>query len=446
MTDSLLITNARMVNEGEVTEGDLLVRDGRIERLGGAIDAEAAKVIDAAGRLLMPGMIDDQVHFREPGLTHKGDLATESRAAIAGGITSFFEMPNTSPPAVDAASVEFKYGLAAGRASANYAFYLGATNTNADEVRRIDPNAVAGVKIFMGASTGDMLVDNPKALEALFEGARTVVTTHCEDTPTIQAATKAAVERWGADIPPEAHIEIRSREACLKSSTLAVGLAKRYGTKLHVLHLTTADELDLFEPGPIEDKQITLEVCAHHLYFSRPDYATAGNRIKCNPAIKEESDRAALLAALAEDRIDIIATDHAPHLPAEKDGPYMQAAAGLPLVQDVLPSLFRHVHEGHFDMTRLVEKVCHNPARRFDVVDRGFLREGYWADLVLIDPEARYTVDDARVLSRCGWSPFAGREMTARVDLTVVSGVVAYADGEVVTTGAGRRLDFDRDV
>lgn len=440
----LLFKNARIVNEGRIVEGDVLVADERIEQVGGGIDAQADRVIDVNGRYLMPGMIDDQVHFREPGLTHKGDVATESAAAVAGGITSFMEMPNTDPQTVTLDALEKKHAMAAGRAAANYSFYLGATNTNLEEVQRLDPNTAAGIKIFMGASTGDMLVDKAAALDAIFREARTIVTTHCEDTPTIVAETARAHERFGKDIPPGEHPVIRSAEACYKSSSMAVELAKRHGTRLHVLHLTTEKELELFEPGPIEDKTITVEVCAHHLYFSAKDYARRGNRIKCNPAIKYESDRLALLRALEEDRIDVIATDHAPHLPAEKDGPYDKAAAGLPLVEQVIPSLFRHVHDGHLSLTNLVHKTSHAVAKRFEVVERGFIREGFLADLIIVDADARPVVDDARVLAKCGWSPFAGDTMMARVDCTIVNGHVVYEDGRVLQTNRGQRIQYCR--
>ena len=440
----LLFKNARIVNEGQVVEGDVLVVGERIERTGGTIEADADRTIDVNGRYLMPGMIDDQVHFREPGLTHKGDVATESAAAVAGGITSFMEMPNTDPRTVTLEALEEKHAMAAGRSAANYSFYLGATNTNLEQVQRLDPNTAAGIKIFMGASTGNMLVDNAATLDAIFRDAPTIVTTHCEDTPTIVAETARAHERFGKDIPPGEHPVIRSEEACYRSSSMAVELAKRHGTRLHVLHLTTEKELELFAAGPIESKTITVEVCAHHLYFSAKDYATRGNRIKCNPAIKYESDRLALLKALEDDRIDVIATDHAPHLPAEKDGLYDQAAAGLPLVEQVIPSLFRHVHDGHLSLTNLVHKTSHAVAKRFEVVDRGFIREGFYADLIIVDPDARPVVDETKVFAKCGWSPFAGDTMMASVDCTVVNGHVVFEDGKVTQTDRGQRLQYCR--
>ncbi|MCB1798955.1 MAG: dihydroorotase, partial [Gammaproteobacteria bacterium] len=389
MSHSLLITNARMVNEGQIQEGDLLVVDGRIARIGGAISAPGVEVLDAAGQVLMPGMIDDQVHFREPGVTHKADIATESRAAIAGGITSFMEMPNTKPQTVTLDALEAKFALAAGRAWGNFAFYLGATNDNLEEIRRLGVNQTCGVKVFMGASTGNMLVDDPATLEHIFRDAPGLIATHCEDTPTIQANEQRYREQYGDQIPVRFHPMIRSEEACWKSSSFAVDLARRHGTRLHVLHLTTARELALFAPGPIGDKQITSEACVHHLYFSEADYERRGSFIKCNPAIKRAEDRAALRRALAEDRLDVIATDHAPHTLEEKqDTSYFNTPAGLPLVQHALAMALELVHDGDLSLPRLVHKVSHGPAELFRVHERGYLREGYWADLTLVDLDA----------------------------------------------------------
>ena len=444
MADSLLIVNATLVNEGRRRASDVLIRNGRIEAIADSISAHADRTIDAAGKWLLPGMIDDQVHFREPGLTHKGDIGSESRAAVAGGITSFMEMPNTNPQTLTLEALEAKYARAADTAWANYAFYLGASNDNLEEVKRLPPTAAAGIKIFMGASTGNMLVDDESTLRGIFANARTPVTTHCEDTPMIQANLAAARERWGDDIPISAHPEIRSREACLKSSSLAVSLAREYGTALHVLHLTTADEMALFEPGPIQDKQITAEVCVHHLWFCDEDYAELGNRIKCNPAIKTAADRAALREALREGRLDVIATDHAPHTQEEKDGNYARAAAGLPLVQDAMPVLLDLVHRDVLSLELVVEKTSHNVARRFQVIDRGFIREGYWADLVLVDPDAPYTVEADQVAARCGWSPFEGQQFASRIHCTIVSGKVVYEDGQFTGRAGARRLEFFR--
>jgi dihydroorotase len=443
--NSLLIRNARMVNEGREFEGDLRVRGDRIEQIGGALPARDGETVhDAAGRWLLPGVIDAQVHFREPGLEHKGDLATEPAAAVAGGVTSFLEMPNTKPPALDAATLEDKYRRATGRARANFGFYFGASNDNLENVKRIDPATTPGLKIFMGASTGNMLVDDPAILDAMFRECRVPIITHCEDTPTIDANMAAARAKYGDDIPVDLHGEIRSREACIKSTRLAIDLARRHGTQLHVLHISTAEELELFEPGPVAGKRITAETCVHFLHFARADYATRGNFIKCNPAIKEASDRAALLRAVAEDRIDVLATDHAPHTLAEKQQPYATAPSGLPLVQDFLACALEKVHDGHFPLVQLVNKICHAPAIRFGIRERGFLREGYFADLVLVDPQAPYTVRREDVLSKCGWSPFEGERFRSRVAATYVNGELAWDGARLVGAPGGRRLAFAR--
>ena len=445
MSHSLLITNARMVNEGQIQEGDLLVVDGRIARIGGAISAPGVEVLDAAGQVLMPGMIDDQVHFREPGVTHKADIATESRAAIAGGITSFMEMPNTKPQTVTLDALEAKFALAAGRAWGNFAFYLGATNDNLEEIRRLGVNQTCGVKVFMGASTGNMLVDDPATLEHIFRDAPGLIATHCEDTPTIQANEQRYREQYGDQIPVRFHPMIRSEEACWKSSSFAVDLARRHGTRLHVLHLTTARELALFAPGPIGDKQITSEACVHHLYFSEADYERRGSFIKCNPAIKRAEDRAALRRALAEDRLDVIATDHAPHTLEEKqDTSYFNTPAGLPLVQHALAMALELVHDGDLSLPRLVHKVSHGPAELFRVHERGFLREGYWADLTLVDLDAPQRIDRSQVLYKCGWSPLEGDVLRSRVRATIVNGELKYRDGEFFGEAGGMRLAFDR--
>ncbi len=445
MSHSLLITNARMVNEGQIQEGDLLVVDGRIARIGGAISAPGVEVLDAAGQVLMPGMIDDQVHFREPGVTHKADIATESRAAIAGGITSFMEMPNTKPQTVTLDALEAKFALAAGRAWGNFAFYLGATNDNLEEIRRLGVNQTCGVKVFMGASTGNMLVDDPATLEHIFRDAPGLIATHCEDTPTIQANEQRYREQYGDQIPVRFHPMIRSEEACWKSSSFAVDLARRHGTRLHVLHLTTARELALFAPGPIGDKQITSEACVHHLYFSEADYERRGSFIKCNPAIKRAEDRAALRRALAEDRLDVIATDHAPHTLEEKqDTSYFNTPAGLPLVQHALAMALELVHDGDLSLPRLVHKVSHGPAELFRVHERGYLREGYWADLTLVDLDAPQRIERSQVLYKCGWSPLEGDVLRSRVRATVVNGELKYRDGEFFGDAGGMRLAFHR--
>ena len=441
----ILIADAVIVNEGEILEGDVLVRRGRIEAVGGDLASRPHDlVIDAAGRCLMPGLIDDQVHFREPGLTHKGNIESESRAAVAGGITSFMDMPNTLPTTTDRQALLEKHALAARRAHANYAFYLGATNTNIEAVKGLDPAITCGVKIFMGASTGDMLVDDPDTLEAIFAQAPILVATHCEDTPTILANEARFRRQFGDDVPMRHHPDIRSREACLKSSALAVSLARRHGTRLHVLHLTTSEELALFDTGPVEGKQITAEVCVHHLFFNADDYEALGTRIKCNPAIKSESDRLALLQAVKDDRIDVIATDHAPHTIEEKQRPYFQAPSGLPLVQYALPSLLEHYHRGLLSLPCIVEKTSHSPARLFAVKERGFIREGYWADLVLVDLNRAQEVLPQQILGACGWSPFEGYRFQSAVDLTMVNGCIAYQDGILREKPKALPIEFQR--
>ncbi len=440
-----LITNARMVNEGQITEGDLLIRDGRIERIERNLGwAAAAKVIDATGHLLLPGMIDDQVHFREPGLTHKADLHSESRAAVAGGITSYMDMPNTQPQTVTLEALEAKHRVAAEHSLANHSFYLGATNDNLEVIRSLDPCRACGIKVFMGASTGNMLVDDPAVLERLFRDAPTLVAAHCEDSSVIRRNEEIFRKRYGEDVPMHLHPQIRSEDACFRSSSLAVDLARIHGTRLHVLHLTTARELELFERGSAPDKRITAEACVHHLYFDERDYETKGTLIKCNPAIKTRADRDALRAALVDGRIDLIGTDHAPHTAEEKAETYFQAPAGLPLVQHALPMALELYHARLLPLDLLVEKVSHAPARLFDVAERGFLREGYWADLVLVDLHADYEVLREDVLYKCGWSPLEGRWLHSRVLTTFVNGQKVYDRGQIDETVRGRRLEFDR--
>ena len=435
------IVNARVVNEGQVSETEVTIDGERIAAVGKPAP-RGATIVDAQGAYLIPGMIDDQVHFREPGFEHKGDIGTESRAAIAGGITSYMEMPNCNPLTINQQELLNKRDRAAGKSWANYAFYLGATNDNLEDVKSVDHALTCGVKIFMGASTGNMLVDDETTLEGIFGSTSLLVATHCEDTPMILAAEAAAAERWGDNIPFREHPNIRSEEACYKSSSLAVGLAKKHGTKLHVLHLTTAREMELFDTGPIESKQITAEACVHHLFFSADDYEARGADIKCNPAIKLASDRERLLQAVVEDRIDVIATDHAPHTREEKDRHYAKAPAGLPLVQHALPSLFDRVADGTFDVTKLVHKTAHAPAILYQVAERGYIREGYYADLVLID--ANQTNDEPAILSKCGWSPFAGHRFSHRVSHTWVNGHLRYRDGELLDGPMGLALTFDR--
>jgi dihydroorotase len=439
----VLITNARIVNEGREFHGDVLVRNGRIEKIASSITGGGGVVVDAQGKLLIPGMIDDQVHFREPGLTHKGNLVTETSAAAAGGITSVMEMPNTNPTTTTRERLAEKYALAVGRARTNYAFYFGAANDNADEIARVVPGEACAIKIFMGASTGNMLVDNPETLDRIFASAQIPVVTHCEDTPMIKRNEDVARARWGDAIPAYMHPRIRSEEACWKSTKLATDLAKRHGTSLHVLHLTTARELEFFTPGPVLGKQITVEACVHHLFFEENDYASLGTLIKCNPAIKTAKDRRALVAAVMADRIDVIATDHAPHTAEEKaNASYFKAPSGLPLVQHALPALFELVRRGEMDLHTLVRKTSHAVAQRFGVVERGFIREGYWADLTLVDTDSPLRVDKRDLYYKCGWSPFEGRTFPVRIDTTWVNGEIAYRNGEVAAKPLGRKLNF----
>ncbi len=446
MSEHTLITNARIVTDGKTFEGDVLVTGQRIAKVAAGISAPAgAKVIDAAGKHLLPGMIDDQVHFREPGVTYKGDMATESRAALAGGITSWMEMPNTKPQTTSLQALEDKFALAADRCWGNYAFYLGATNDNLDELRRLEPGVTSGIKCFMGASTGNMLVDDPDVLDKMFADVRTTIITHCEDTPIIRANEDAARAKYGDNIPISEHPNIRSREACFKSSQLAVDLARRHGTRLHVLHLTTADELAHFSKGPVENKRITVEACVHHLYFSADDYAEKGSLIKCNPAIKLAADREALRRAVAEDLIDVVATDHAPHTWEEKHaGNYFNEPAGLPLVQHAVAMVLEMVHDGYFDIAHAVKKMSHDPARLFGVEERGHIREGYFADLILVDMDDSQLVRREDVLYKCGWTPLEGRTLRSRVTHALVNGVHCYAQGEFSGGPVGQRLGFSR--
>ena len=447
--NATLIVNARLVNEGREYDGDLRIADGRIAEIGTGLLARAGEtVVDAAGRRLLPGMIDDQVHFREPGMEYKADMAVESGAAVAGGLTSFMDMPNTSPPTLDAEALEDKYRRAAGRVRGNYGFYMGTSTTNLEHIQRLDPLTAPGVKVFMGASTGNMLVDDPEVLDAVFRDVPTPIITHCEDTPMIEAATARYKAQYGDDIPAACHPDIRSREACMKSTQLAISLARRHGTRLHVLHISTADELALFEAGPLvradgSRKQITAETCIHFLRFDRSDYAELGHLIKCNPAIKDASDREALIRAVAGDVIDVLATDHAPNLLEEKQNPYTRAPSGLPLVQYALNAALELVHEGHLTTAQVVQKFAHAPAQLFDVKQRGFLREGYAADLVLID-DTPLTVRREDVLSKCGWSPFEGRTFHSRIASTWVNGALAWDGTRLVGAPNGQRLEFDR--
>ncbi|MCC7257279.1 MAG: dihydroorotase [Gammaproteobacteria bacterium] len=439
---SLLIVNARIVNEDRITEGDVFVRDGRIEQVGfGLTGAKADRVIDARGRHLLPGMIDDQVHFREPGLTHKGDIATESAAAVAGGITSFMDMPNTIPNATTRTALADKYLLAAGRARANYAFWLGGANDNIEEIRALRPEQACGVKVFMGASTGNMLVDDPVTLDRIFADSPLLIATHCEDSSLIRENEHRLRERYGDDVPVSAHPQIRSEESCWRSSSLAIELARRHDARLHVLHLTTAREMVLFTPGPLAGKRITAEVCVHHLCLDDTRYQDLGNLIKCNPAIKTAADRAALLAAVGEDRIDVIATDHAPHALREKEQHYLRAPSGLPLVQHALPLLLEHHHDGSLSLETIVRKTSHAVADLFGIADRGYVREGYWADLVLVNLDHSTEVRGDEVLYKVAWSPFEGMTLRSSIQMTLVNGVPVWEGGGLTGEIAGRRLE-----
>ncbi|MGY1891986.1 dihydroorotase [Pseudomonas sp. SDT291_1_S447] len=441
---SVLIRNARLVNEGREFEGEVLVSNGRIVKIARSIDGENAAVeIDANGQWLLPGMIDDQVHFREPGAPAKGSIHTESRAAVAGGITSFMDMPNTNPATLTLEALADKKRRAAISSVANYGFHFGVSRDNLDMVAALNPCEVAGVKVFMGASTGNMLVDDPQILERLFSEVPTILLAHCEHTPSIDANAANLHELFGERIPPGAHPLIRNTEACYRSSSLAVELAKRHGTRLHVLHLTTAQELALFEDKPLAQKRITAEVCLHHLLFDDRDYPSLGNLIKCNPAIKTQADRDALRAALNNNLLDVIGSDHAPHTWEEKQRAYAQAPSGLPLVQHALPALMELVADEVLPITTLVAKTSHRVADLFAIPDRGYLREGYWADLVLVERQT-LEVDRQPILSQCGWTPFAGRSFRHRVNATIVSGQIAWREGRVNEGCRGLALRFMR--
>lgn len=442
----MLIRNARLVNEGRVFEADLRIRHGRIDAIASNLaHLPGEPLLDAAGQYLLPGMIDDQVHFRDPGAPHKGSFASESRAAVAGGITSVMDMPNTHPPTLTLEALAAKEQRAARCSRVNYGFHFGVSHDNLDTVAALDPNRVAAVKVFMGASTGNMLVDDLPALERLFRDCPTLLLSHCEHTPRIREREAQWQARYGDAIPAGEHPAIRDAEACYQSSSLAMSLARRYGTRLHVLHITTARELSLFQPGPLTNKQITAEVCAHHLYFTDGDYAQLGHLIKCNPAIKSQADRAALRQALLCGRLDIIGTDHAPHTWDEKQRPYMQAPAGLPLVQHALPSLLELVADDLLPLPTLVEKTSHAVAERFAIEQRGYLREGYWADLTLVEhlTEPRQVAADP-ILTHCGWTPFQGRAFRHAVRSTFVSGQLAWHAGQVQDDCQGLPMRYRR--
>jgi dihydroorotase len=443
--NKLLITNARLLNEGEIRDADVLIEGERISKIAPRITAEdGVEIIDANGRILMPGMVDDQVHFREPGLTNKGDLATESAAAAAGGITSFMDMPNVNPQTTTRQALAEKYAMAEHRCTANYGFYLGATNRNIEEIKALEVGEACGIKAFMGASTGDMLVDDPAALERIFESAPVIVLTHCEHSPTIWDNEARARSEFGDNVPMTEHPNIRAASACLASSSVAVDLARRFDALLHVLHLTTAVEMALFSKAPLAEKRITAEVCVHHLWFDESHYDQLGTRIKCNPAIKAATDRTALIEALNDGRIDIIATDHAPHTLSEKKQSYFKAPAGLPLVQHALQLLFDLAARDEITHELIVERACHAPADLFGVRERGYVREGWFADLVIVDPDRPYTVAKSNLLCKCHWSPFEGHEFSSTIDTTIINGEVVYRNGELTKNIPGQRLEFSR--
>ena len=444
--NSTLITNAQLVNEGKVFVGVVLIRNGRIEKIGSSITANSAdSIVDAKGSFLLPGAIDDQVHFREPGLTHKATIYSESRAAVAGGVTSFMEMPNTVPPVFTQTLLEDKYQIASRTSLANYSFFMGASNDNLEEVMKTDLSKVCGLKIFMGSSTGNLLVDDGKILEGFFSKFPSLIATHCEDEATILKNTAEFKERYGENMPVKYHPLIRSEEACYKSSSFAVGLAKKFGTRLHILHISTAKETHLFDNSiALEKKKITAEACVHHLWFNDSDYDRLGMLIKWNPAIKTINDQQEIFQALLDDRIDIIATDHAPHTRGEKNNGYFQAPSGGPLIQHGLVAMLEFYHAKKISIEKIVQKMAHNPAILFQIKDRGFIREGYFADLVLVDPAKPWQVEKSNILAKCGWSPFEGNTFKSSVTKTWVSGHLAYADGKFNENKMGERLTFSR--
>ena len=442
---SILIKSATIINENKQFVSDLLVKDGLIERIDKLIDVNADQIINAEGLHLLPGCIDDQVHFREPGLTHKADIHSESRAAVAGGITSFMEMPNTVPNTLTQQLLKQKYEIGSRNSLANYSFFMGASNDNMDEVLKTDIKNVCGVKVFMGSSTGNMLVDNPNTLERIFRESPMLVATHCEDEATIKNNLEHYKQLLGENIPVRLHPKIRSEQACYLSSSMAVELAQKYNTRLHILHISTEKETHLFTNDiPLKDKRITAEACIHHLWFSDEDYDTKGNFIKWNPAVKKASDRDGILKAVLEGRIDVIATDHAPHTIEEKSKPYLQAPSGGPLVQHALPAILELYHHGKISLEQIAEKMAHNVAICFEIEKRGYILEGYWADLVLVDLNNPWNVNKANILYKCDWSPFEGSTFRSKVMHTIVSGNLAYSNGRLIEGKAGKRLNFNR--
>ncbi len=441
----LVLKNGTIVNDGKVFEADIAITNERIEQVDSMIASEAHHEINLEGKHIIPGLIDDQVHFREPGLTHKGNIQSESRAGLAGGVTSYFEMPNVNPTTTNHKNLQAKFDLAATKSHANYSFYLGASNTNIDEIKQIDKKLACGIKVFMGASTGDMLVDDPDALDAIFKESPVNIVTHCEDTPIIQRNEKAIIDKFGQDIDASFHPKIRDAESCLRSSQLAHDLATKHGSNLHILHLTTADEMKLLTQGEIKNKKITGEVCVHHLFFDESSYSDLGNQIKCNPSIKSTQDRLALIKAVQSDKIDIIATDHAPHTWEEKQQVYLDAPSGLPLIQHSLNVLLDFYLQGIFSLEQIVQKTSHNIAQRFQVKDRGYIREGYYADLAIIDLQAPIKVTEDNILYHCGWSPFLNHKFGGSVDSTIINGNLVYNQGALVADlPLGHRIEFDR--
>ena len=441
-----LIKNAQIVNEGKIFKSDVLIENNLIAKISSTISEENAyKIIDAEGKFLIPGVIDDQVHFREPGLTHKGDIESESKAAIAGGTTSFIEQPNTVPNAVTQELLEEKYKIAAEKSYANYSFSMGGTNDNLEEVLKTNPRNVAAIKLFLGSSTGNMLVDNPETLEEIFSKVKMPICVHCEDETTIRKNTEIYKEKYGEDIPVKFHHLIRSEEACYLSSSKAVELAKKTGARLHIYHLSTAKETELFRNDiPLKEKKITAEVCVHHLHFTNDDYETKGSLIKWNPAVKTETDKNGLWEALLDDRIDVIATDHAPHTLEEKSNKYLKCPSGAPLVQHSLQVMFEYYKKGKISLEKVVEKMCHNPAILFEIEKRGFVKEGYKADLVLVDLNKEYTVSKENILYKCGWSPLENETFHSEITHTFINGNLAYENGRFSDEKFGERLLFER--
>lgn len=443
--NKLIIKNALIINEGSEFYADLLMKDQRIERIDPSISVGNEDVVDAEGLCLIPGCIDDQVHFREPGLTHKASIYTESRAAVAGGITSFMEMPNTIPQALNEKLLEDKYTIASKDSAANYSFYMGASNHNLEDVLAINYDRVCGIKVFMGSSTGDMLVDNINTLENLFKNAPVLIATHCEDEASVRANLLDFQNRWGQALNAEMHPQIRNREACYKSSSLAVALAKKHGTRLHILHISTKEELALFDENlPLSEKRITAEACVHHMYFNDSYYSSLGNKIKCNPAIKTIDDSEAIAHGLQSGAIDVVATDHAPHTLEEKEKPYAEAPAGLPLVQHSLLIMLTLAEKYSWDLPFIVRKMCHDPALCFQIKERGYIREGYYADLVLVDPKASTMVDRSSLYYKCAWSPLEGIRLKGKIRKTWVNGNLVF-DGTLLSPSKpGLRLLFER--